>query len=185
MKKIMILAAVVCAAVVSQAAAINWTVTGNGSSQKSKAVYIFESSSRSAIVALLEAGTSTGTAAGILSDATWTGAVKANGQTSSATTPGAEGSIDLGEVATGNKSYFAVVFNKTEALAADATKYYLSADATGHSYTDLNPGEGVAVAMSIAGVTAVTIPTQAVPEPTSAMLLLLGVAGMALRRRRA
>ena len=46
-------------------------------------------------------------------------------------------------------------------------------------------GGSAAAALSWADGTATTWQTTAVPEPTSGLLLLLGVAGMALRRRRA
>jgi len=184
MKKLMILAAVICAAVVSQAATINWQLTGSGTSQKNKAFYIFDQATYNAQIAtLLTAGTSDGTFNSLLS--TLSSKALASGQLDG--TPYAEGSINLGDVATDSVSLYALVLNKNTTSVAAATKYYLSDVATGHSYTPSTPTESVKAKLDITDKTLTTLPksTEPIPEPTSAMLLLLGVAGMALRRRRA
>ena len=73
-------------------------------------------------------------------------------------------------------------------VSADGTGYW-TASGSGEIYTTSTSPVEATVAMK--GLTADNMtkfaggPTPVIPEPTSGLLLLLGVAGMALRRRRA
>ena len=76
-----------------------------------------------------------------------------------------------------NYDFYFVVFNNSD--VAKATEYALVGDAN-KAYS------GMAGKFSTAGdFGGATWASTAVPEPTSGLLMLLGVAGLALRRRRA
>ena len=77
-------------------------------------------------------------------------------------------------------------------VSADGTKYGVGAPASAAEYVyDPTAQQGSPGLMAIGYVTPTTefapgpIPPPIIPEPTSGLLLLLGVAGLALRRRRA
>ena len=145
MKKIMIAAAIIFAAVVSQAAAVNWEgfdITDINGDLYTGSATLF--------------------------------CVEVAGITSS-------GSITDGEL------YGDIVKSDLLIANTDYHFYFTSTDADGNTYksetivaTALGTGAG-----SITFEGGGTWTAAAVPEPTSGLLLLLGVAGLALKRKRA
>ena len=191
MKKLMIAAAIVCAAAMSQAAGYKWQSGMTGAvlydgTADAKAydtygamtLYMFDVAtySQSEMFTKLSTGTDI---------ATLTAATSTSLSTASKITTK---EFDYGTHGQNYSLYFAAVFDDDpntfyiSSVMADKTSKETGAttlsygDLTANSKTTFNVADG----FKGAGVYAA-----AVPEPTSGLLLLLGVAGMALRRRRA
>ena len=167
MKKLMIAAVIVCVAVVSQAASVTWKTTnvklGDGTSAGSSTAYTFICSIYSA------------------ADDTFIG----SNSDSAASFNQYTGSVSGTE---NNKAYYAILSaSSSEYELADSianTKFYFTTDGAA-SYT-INFTDGSGMTSPTGGIGTWSASSwQAVPEPTSGLLLLLGVAGLALRRRRA
>ena len=174
MKKLIIAAAIVCAAAFAQAAMVDWTIaTGSGSTY-----YVFNGDYSTAVVTALSDTTDGGSAA----FNEWIGTISSDLYKSGTTgNKGASGQFTKDAAAT--LTYLVMPSGLKD---EEAYKIY-TASTSGMTYDpeaqQSSPGK-VKFTYASQG-TAGTIAAASVPEPTSAMFLLLGVAGLALRRRRA
>ena len=171
MKKIMIALAAVTMAVGVQAAAVEWKINGM-SDYQSKSVYSFNASDMTAVLEALSTGGANvaSTIEGYsLGNATSGTGGRANVQ-------GSSNGVDSGN------SMFWIVFDST---IADGNKFAYTAaqDVSAFVYAEggQSPGQFNPTFANIVSKTEQTIGN--VPEPTSGLLLLLGVAGLALRRK--
>ena len=185
MKKLMIAAAIVCAAVMSQAASFNWKVTNikddAGTAKVGAGTYYVmcfaaDSAGNTLGTDISIADASALAAAGKISDL----ATKANFAGTNTGLGTYTSSLTGNSFTTGDSvKIFAIVFN--DDVPSDATKYQIVSATT--DYTFVDAAEEKALTVSMASGTWNNI--SAVPEPTSGLLLLLGVAGLALKRKRA
>ena len=186
MKKIMIACAAVVMAAVAQAASIdwsvsmNWTLAGGGKAAAGTVVYLIDATYADSLAAAIgEDGTIAAGTKGLLG---------------SAATTGARGKVDLttathADLAAGQSYNFALlIVDKTD---ADQMYYAISQGYEQNAYT-VGKDEALSVAFGSAminGENAISYANgtawQAVPEPTSGLLMLVGLAGLARRRRRA
>ena len=176
MKKLLTMLAAIVVATISQAATVNWLVLN------------VQSSSDTAVAAgwAIQVFSSTVTydyakaAAGEITP--WeTGATVLSGTSYRATGSGTQANGT-------SASYYAVIY---DAASIDSAKNYIVSAAVAVMTNDAGSDARLSFGnMSGTGTTNAFLnsswtATAAVPEPTSGMLILLGMAGLALRRRRA
>ena len=182
MKKLMTAAAIVCAAVASQAASVSWScsLVKNGSAGQSNSgvAYLMLASDVADFTALAGKG------------ATAVNAALANALIDY--TPGTAGNYKHDSVANADlglsdsKSYgnaYLVIFDT--ATVTDASKFYVTAGKELVTLTGDNDQGLVFGSQSAASKLDSNWNAVAAPEPTSGLLLLLGMAGLALKRKRA
>lgn len=184
MKKIMIAVAIVCAAVMAQAATANWKAAaaniydGTADAKYSGAAYFFnaDAMSQAALFALFEASTSLDLTkqTGYLATGTVASGV-INGNTPA-------NQFSAFEQASGDHNFYFVLVND-DAMYLSATK---TAAAGGtDAAVSITFGSQATGSKSITEGFTSAGTWAAVPEPTSGLLMLVGLAGLALRRRRA
>ena len=172
MKKLIIAAGIICITAVSNAAAVAWSLTGvTDSPDAAKAAgwvaYFMDGSTYNAFSALT---------------ADKVGEFAAANYTYTATTAAGRGGAvgvtqTAGNYSAGDEvSAYIVIFNSADAKAAT----YYAATALD---TKTVPGSGSLAWSKDFATTTSGWTTTAVPEPTSGLLMLLGMAGLALRRR--
>ena len=180
MKKLMMAVAIVCAAVMSQAAQVTWTantIAQSGTSTSYFAMLVdvtgIAGATADSVATSIIAGTFEGTTV-------YQGAGTYNATKSQVAIAFAKKTAN-GDYANGESlSYMTIVFDA--ATAADAQNYMVTSGDAPVTGTFSAAGLLSIQQGSQAGKTWTAV---AVPEPTSGLLMLVGLAGLALRRRRA
>ena len=200
MKKLMIALTAVAIAAGVQAATVSWTCTNvkdtGGTALTAGASYVFFCTSAadasSGMAAFIAAdGKGADTLTGLLSGANWTDTKKTTlagnfGIGTSAALGGytlpSTGSLGLSE---STKYYIYMIITDTTTVT-DSTKYLVaSGTATTTGATTGADSSGANVQFALGTQASNTTWYTAAPEPTSGLLLLLGMAGLALRRKHA
>ena len=191
MKKLMIALAVAVVAAVSQAASVDWSVANNS--------WVLDSGSKAAsgfTVYLINGATALDTVAAAIDGKTGAFNADQSWVYGSATTDNGKGRVTeltttTDKLARGTKYDFSVLMIDT---SAEGGPKYMVSDTFAQKAYKVGDDEALGISFTgdLLGENALTYNATsaangwaAVPEPTSGLLLLLGVAGLALRRKRA
>ena len=194
MKKIMIAAAIVCAAAMTQAATVSWTCSNvkQGDAGVSGIAYFVDAAvlSQENLLALAGTGASAFTAAlgsGYTADTKQVGAYSYSGSSGTFTVraENAVANATLGLKDGADYTAYLVVFDSAE--ITDASKFYITETKSVSTYEGATDNQNVKWGSQSSASVAdgAWHSVGAVPEPTSGLLMLLGVAGLALKRKRA
>ena len=177
MKKLIIAAAMVCATAFAQAATVNWSISGvkaegNTSPTAGWSVMAFYTELNAGFDAI-EAAINAGTASTLAFDTASLTVSMSKGKV--AAKDATVAALDTSK----NYDFYFVVFNNAD--ATKATKYAMVADPN-KEYSSMKENyKGAATFSSSTPWEEISAPV--IPEPTTGLLVLLGVAGLALRRR--
>lgn len=186
MKKPLVLFCIIASAITSYAASIDWSVANRAWQLKSGSyanqgytVYLTLAASQDNLIAALKGGATSFT--------TDTAGILAVGQTTSKWGGMTETTASSSSLIAGSASEFSVLIIDTVSEAGK-TFYNFSGklserayDASGSDVIKFSVTFAASTFNDTAGATGWT----AVPEPTSGLLMLLGMAGLALKRKRA
>ena len=194
MKKIMIMATIAMAAIIANAATVTWNMTNvygpDGSTLNSGKAYMFayaagsDSVTASTIAAAIVGAYSAGTLDSYLNDNSVYSWTPASAGTYSDTTKNVDPEADTGLTAGRSYPFYSVVFDSNtidDESMLFVTKELANKKAPASSANLLLSFGTQATASTAEGAWNAV----AVPEPTSGLLMLVGLAGLTLRRRRA
>ena len=192
MKKLMVMGVAVVVAAVAQAASVSWTITNVYSPADSTAKVAAGSMSAWLFVTANSTDVTTGipvttltAVQSVLDSGDLTGLTSlAAAHGTNAAAGGFSGATGLEGFSSGSLTAFAVIVDSTD--LASAQNYFLASGGTEKTATctsatgikTLGWGSQATITQAAGGWTAV-------PEPTSGLLLLLGMAGLALKRKHA
>ena len=183
MKKMMVLVAAIALAFAGQAASVDWklNVAGQGATWKEAGAYVmaFNGSDYDSVINLLTV-TGSDDMASDLGKYALVGNAKTQYAINNSRGTAAADSASAG--VTGDKMFW-VGFTEGSMEAKSAIQWTAATDVSGSKYEAGSPSPGTFTFTAVPNVG--TIASSNVPEPTSGLLLLIGIAGMALRRRRA
>ena len=168
MKKLMVILAAVALTGVAQAASVSWKLS-TGSTYASMKVYGLTGTTSEAVLTAFNSSTATD----------WAAVVEGFDAVTAGTGSRGNANGKSVGVADGDTIVFAII----DGSIADGNKFYVTTEYTIPSGATFEPpatGTAQTIAVSLAGSGTFT----AVPEPTSGLLMLLGMAGLALRSRR-
>ena len=178
MKKLMIAAAIVCAAVMSQAAQIKWTSTSNYVTKDGNLQTAATADAGTFVLCYLGNGTADWDHATVVNEGTVSYSTSMGGSAKASGTfnfvYGAEGAPINGDI-------FGVMFKDEAGNLSKLEKVDGTPIATEFTVTGMTDN----LYAGVMNFSSSNYTVASVPEPTSALMLLLGVAGLALRRRRA
>lgn len=179
MKKLMFAAAIVCVAAFAHAAAVDWSanavcdpVASEAAGKNKPAVGWLGYMIMEADYATVKADLDAGSTAKLVEK--HVGAVKTTDSKGKFADATAEGNV-----ASGSQSFYLVILNSGD--PATATNYVISDKVTKEIDASLDTSISFS---SMAAKTNSSAGWSTVPEPTSALLMVLGLAGLALKRKR-
>ena len=191
MKKLLIAAAIACVAALTQAATVSWSVTGlkgsDGNTLTTGAAYVFctkgtNATTVDAVTTALAAITSASDLKTYLSDNSLS-ALKGTVTDGGITVSGVDLSTSGVPAATTGVKIFAVIVDDDS--FGDDVKYVVTAASGSVKTPGATTSNNAGFSLSNSATLTPGNWTAAAPEPTSGLLLLLGVAGLALKRKRA
>lgn len=183
MKKLMVLAAAIALALAGQAANVNWkmNIAGQGDAWKGVGAYVmaFNGSDYDAVIKLLTVTGSDNMASDLgkfaLANDTAVSQFDVGSNRGAAVT---SNSSSVG--VTGDKMFW-VVFTEGSMDAKSAIQWTAATDVSSMKFEAGSPAPGTFTFTAVPNSGTIAN----VPEPTSGLLMLVGLAGLALRRRRA
>ena len=176
MKKLLIAFAIVASACFARAAAVDWMVCIGDDSLAGMNWYVLNGAYSDQLSTLLTNGNTSGfeSALSTIGSANYVTGQFVAGDYGTA--------LDTMADAAGSLSVLIV----DSALTADSTFYYAEGSTAGYTYEAPNPSPASMEWITTAAFTESTIgSSEVVPEPTSGLLMLLGLAGLALKRKKA
>ena len=186
MKKLMIAAAIVCAAALSQAASVQWTAaniatvatqgTDNPELLGGAKYFCFLSQDTAGV---WEKTISVDDAVSLVKAKNWSELEKYALTSKTTTAAGGVSSDKVAGWAKGNDRPYGFVIILDTGSTDTAANYMVTSTAQASAFSQDSTTAKIALGSQAANT------WQSIPEPTSGLLLLLGVAGLALRRRRA
>ena len=194
MKKLMIIASIAFTAICAQAATVTWTMTNvtgpDGETLNSGTAYMFayvagsSSLTASTIGAAIVDAYAHGELTTFLADNSvysWKPSTAgAYGDSSKNVDPVG----DMGLTAAGVYTFYSVIFDST--TIGDDSQFFITKELASKKVPDSSANLGLLFGSQATASTADGAwNAVAVPEPTSGLLMLVGLAGLALRRRRA
>ena len=182
MKKLMLMGVVVAVAAVAQAASINWTISNVYSPSDSTAKVAVGTASAWLFVTANSTDVTTGIPVTTLSAVQ---AVLAAAHASNTAAGGITGATGLTGFSSGSLTAFAVVIDSTELATAENYFIVSAGQEKTASFTSATGTKYLAWGDQTSYTQGAGKWTAAAPEPTSGLLLLLGMAGLALKRKRA
>ena len=182
MKKMIIVAVAIVSAIAVNAASVNWkmpngtlTPSPDGSATSGRCSYytmlVFTADQATAVDAAIAAGNYASLSTLAVS-------------TSQAAKSGAFTGV-VNDLSGSSVTLFGVIFDTydTTETIADAGYYYKTGTITQNTFDPIGSDPATLADFSAAQMTGTWTSTAAIPEPTSGLLLLLGMAGLALRRK--
>lgn len=172
MKKLIVAAAIAFAAAVSQASTVNWGLTGNvdATTYASATAYLI------CVDNLAKPSLTADTAAAWYKDNS--SSLSSKALFSASVTDGAFDVVESKDEAIGRKNYWLVIVADDEKnFAVSTTTKALNITTSALTVT--------AKWLASSQMTSFATTSASVPEPTSGLMLLLGIAGLALKRKRA
>ena len=190
MKKLMIAAAIVCAAAFAQAATYNWSALGGTyiySTDDGGGTYPSVAAGTTAYFAFVDAYSQSDLVSDFANNSVNYSKFATGANSAMNASGGVNPSADFtADYTSDQQAYFVIFENGNMFISTEATAIYAAVGASGVSFenqTDTSDWEAFFGDAKAGYSQAGWYKTSAVPEPTSALLLLLGMAGLALRRK--